>query len=79
MGLKHKVTINVSKPGGIRDPVLKSGSGRFRSRLLNLLFGEKVGVIVITPGDSVETVEIKEIKEGGTEHEQSQAASGRSL
>jgi hypothetical protein len=79
MGLKHKVTINVAKPGGIRDPVLKSSSGRFRSRLLNLLFGEKVGVIVITPGDSVETVEIKEIKEGGTEHEQNQAASGRSL
>lgn len=69
MGLKHKVTINVAKPGGIRDPVLKSGSQKIRSRLLNLLFGEKVGIIVITPGDSVETVEIKEIKEGGTEHE----------
>lgn len=75
MGLKHKVTINVTKPGGIRDPVIKSGSKYIRSRLLNWLFGEKVGVFVITPGDSVETVEIKEIKEGGEEHEQNQTAS----
>jgi hypothetical protein len=79
MGLRHKVTINVAKPGGIRDPVLKSGTRKIRSRLLDLLFGEKVGVIVITPGDSVETVEIKEIREGGTEHEQNQAASGCSV
>lgn len=79
MGLKHKVTINVTKPGGISAPVLKSGSQKIRSRLLNLLFGEKVGIIVITPGDSVETVEIKEIRGGGVEHEQNQAASGRSL
>ena len=75
MGLKHKVTINVTSPDGIRSPVLQSGSQRIYRRLLELLFGEKVGVIVITPGDSVETVEIKEIKEGGVDHGQSQAAS----
>ncbi|WP_418790939.1 hypothetical protein [Phosphitispora sp. TUW77] len=69
----------MTKPGGIRRPVLKSGSRTLRSKLLDLLFGEKMGVIVITPGDSVETVEIKEIKEGGTEHEQNQAASGRGV
>jgi len=70
MLLKHKITINVSKPDGSRDPVLKSGSIKLRSRLLNLLLGEKVGLLVITPGDSVETVEIREVKEGGAEHEQ---------
>jgi hypothetical protein len=69
MGLKHKVTINVTKPDGIRDPVLKSGWQTIRSRLLTLLFGEKAGILVITPGDSVETVEIKEIRKGGAEHE----------
>jgi hypothetical protein len=79
MGLKHKVTINVTKPGGIRNPVLQSGSQKIYRRLLNLLFGEKVGVIVITPGDSVETVEIKEIKEGGAEYEQNQAAPRRGI
>ena len=31
-----------------------------RARLLNFLFGEKVGVIILTPGETVENVEIKE-------------------
>lgn len=70
MSIKHKVTINVAKPGGIRSPVLQSSRQTIRSKLLNLLFGEKVSLIVITPGDSVETVEIKEIREGGAENEQ---------
>jgi hypothetical protein len=57
--LKHKVTINVAKPG-IRDLVLQSRTGIFKSRLLRFLFGEDVGVIVMIPGKTVETVEIKE-------------------
>lgn len=69
MSLKHKVTINVAKPGGIRSPVLQSSRQTIRRKLLNQLFGEKVSLIVITPGDSVETVEIREIKEGGAENE----------
>jgi len=75
MGLKHRVTINVTRPDGIRSPVLQSGSRKIHHKLLNLLFGEKVRVIVITPGDSVETVEIKEIRKGDAEHEQNQASS----
>ena len=75
MDLKHRVTISVTRPGGIRDPVLKSGSLKLRSRLLNLLLGEKVDLLVITPGDSVETVEIREVKKGGTEDGQNQTAS----
>ena len=63
MGLKHKVTINVAKPGGLRDPVLKSGSRSLREKFCRLLFGEKIKIMVLTPGDSVETVEIREIKE----------------
>lgn len=73
MGLKHKVCINVIRPDGSKTPVIRSGKRQIRSKLLNLLFGVKVGMLVITPGESVETVEIKEIKEGGTEHEQNKA------
>lgn len=69
MNLKHKVTINVVKLGGIRSPVLQSSRQTIRRKLLNLLLGEKVGLLVITPGDSVETVEIKEVKEGGEVNE----------
>lgn len=69
MSLKHKVTINVAGPGGVRSPVIQSSRQTIRSKLLNLLLGEKVSLLVITPGDSVETVEIKEIKGGGERNE----------
>lgn len=76
MGLRHKVCINVTHPDGTNKPVIRSGTKQIRSKLLNLLFGEKVGVFVITPGDTVETVEIKEIREGGSVNEQSETAAG---
>ena len=63
MRLKHKVTINVAKPGSCRDPVLTGGSRSLRERICRLLFGTKVGIMVLTPGDSVESVEIREVKE----------------
>ena len=62
MALKHKVTINVARPCGLREPVIKSGTRSLRERICRLLFGEKVRIMVLTPGDSVETVEIREIK-----------------
>lgn len=65
MSLKHKVTINVTKPGGSRSPVIQSSRQTIRGKLLDFLFGKKVSLLVVTPGDSVETVEIREIKEGG--------------
>ncbi len=69
MGLKHKVTINVAKPGGEKNPVIQSRQKTIRSRLLNWLLGKNVDLLVVTPGDSVETVEIKEIKERGEDRE----------
>ena len=61
MCLRHKVCINVSRPNGSKQNVLKGGSCTMRARLLNFLFGENVGVIILTPGETVENVEIKEI------------------
>ena len=65
MSLKHKVTIKVAKPGGEAGQVIESGRKTIRSKMLDLLFGKKANLLVITPGDSVETVEIREIREGG--------------
>ncbi|WP_366923847.1 hypothetical protein MFMK1_000763 [Metallumcola ferriviriculae] len=70
MSLKHKVTINVTKPGGDRKPVIESSKKTVRSKMLDWLLGKNLNLLVITPGDSVETVEIKELKEGGVSHEQ---------
>lgn len=64
MSMKHKVCINIAHPSGNPTPVIKSSTMQIRKRLLNLLFGEKVNVLVLTPGDSVETVEIRELKGG---------------
>ena len=69
MSLKHKVTINVAKPNGEKSSVIQSSRKTIRTRMLDFLFGKKASLFVITPGDSVETVEIKEIKEGGVGHE----------
>jgi len=68
MNLKHKVSISIAHPSGNPKPVVESGTRQIRKRLLNFLFGEKVNVLVLTPGDSVETVEIREVK-GGESHE----------
>jgi hypothetical protein len=64
MSLKHRVCISVSRSERDNTEILRSGSCRIRSRILSLLFGEKVGVFVITPGKTVETVEIREIAGG---------------
>ena len=69
MSLKHKVRISVSRTKHTSE-VIRSGSCEIRSKLLNWLFGEKVGVFVLTPGKTVETVEIREIEEGGSTNEQ---------
>lgn len=63
--MKHKVCINIAKPGGTPTPVVRSGTVQIRKRLLDFLFGQQVNVLVLSPGDTVQTVEIRELKEGG--------------
>ena len=51
MGIKHKVCINIAKPGGTTSPVIRSGTMQIRKRLLDFLFGQQVNVLVLSPGD----------------------------
>ena len=67
--MTHKVCINIAKPGGRPIPVVRSGTMQIRKRLLDFLFGKQVNVIVLSPGDTVQTVEIRELKEGGVKYE----------
>lgn len=67
MSLNHKVIINVTDENGNKTRVVEGKRKTVRSRMLDLLFGKKVNLLVITPGDSVETVEIKEVQKGGEE------------
>jgi hypothetical protein len=66
--LKHKVCIGVSKQGE-KTNVLKAGQKTMRNKLLDFMLGGKIGVFVLTPGASVESVEIREIQEGGLTHD----------
>ena len=69
MGIKHKVCINIVEKDGASSPVIRSGTMQIRKKLLDFLFGQQVNVLVLSPGDSVQTVEIRELKEGGNTHE----------
>ena len=60
---KHRISIHVVDTRGKRRPVLKSRAYRFPYRILRLLFGEFSEVLVLTPGKTVDVVEIHEIKE----------------
>lgn len=61
MKLKHKVKINIGR-NGHKQEVLQSEHRRFPRKLLTFLFGEFSEVLVLTPGDTVEGIEIKEMR-----------------
>jgi hypothetical protein len=60
MTLKHRVRINVGRADR-EIPVIQSGQRKIREKLLTWLFGQEVGVFVLTPGKTVQTVEIHEV------------------
>jgi len=61
--MKHKVTIRVADEGGRATTVLKGAEKRIPTRLLKLLFGGFTNVYLLTPGKTVASVDISEIKE----------------
>ena len=65
--LKHKVKVNVAGRDGATQEVLTGTSMSLPKRLLRFFFGEMSDVMVITPGNTVEGIEIKEV--GGEKNE----------
>ena len=72
MALRHKITINVTDPHGKSARVLKGAEMRLPARLVRFLFGEYTQVYLLAPGQTVDSVDIHELKEGGTTHEQNE-------
>lgn len=62
--MKHDLKISVSKKP-TDDGVLRYQRVTMRERLLRYLFGEERRVMVIVPGDTVESVSITELAGGG--------------
>lgn len=69
MALKHRIRINVTDEKS-RTKVLEGADRRLPARLLRLLFGEFSTVYLLSPGQSVESVEVHEVKGGKKENEQ---------
>lgn len=65
MALKHKITINVTDPNGKKATVLKGADRKLPSRIVRFLFGEFTQVYLLAPGQSVESVDVQEVMEGG--------------
>lgn len=61
--MKHKVKIAVSN-GGKKTQVLTSGSIRLPMKLIRWLLGDFCEILVLTPGKTVQGVEIQEVTEG---------------
>ena len=69
MNLKHRVRINVTDDEGNKQTVLRGGVRHIPHRIAQWLFGENLEILVLTPGQSVESVEIHEVKKGEQEDE----------
>lgn len=65
MNLQHRVQISVANVEGQKKPVLGSGIKCIPQKLFKAIFGEFTEVIVLNTGQTVKSVEIHEIKEGG--------------
>lgn len=64
MALKHKVVINVSDSGGRKRNVLKGADMKLPAKLVRFLFGDFTQVYLLAPGQTVESVDIREVREG---------------
>ena len=65
MAMKHRITINVTDPNGKKAAVLRGADMRLPARLVRFLFGDFQQVYLFSPGQTVESVNISEVKEGG--------------
>ena len=61
MNMTHTVRIHVAKTDG-NHPIIQSGIRHWPRRLIRFLFGDCCEILVLKPGESVKSVEIKEMK-----------------
>ena len=62
MRVNHKVKINIADLNGRKQEVLQSERRSIPKRLLTFLFGDFCEVLVLTPGETVQGIEIKEMR-----------------
>ena len=66
MRLRQVVRVNVSRPDGGDEILLKTARSTLRSRLLQRFVGDQYAVLVLTPvGMNVDAVEVHESRDTG--------------
>ncbi|MCC8046425.1 MAG: hypothetical protein LIP12_13180 [Clostridiales bacterium] len=65
--MRHNLSISVSKKP--KDGIVSCRTVTVRERLLRRLLGLPQTVTIVVPGDSVDTVSITEVPEGGATSE----------
>lgn len=66
---RHIVRINIASHRGDKQRVLTSTRVSLPRRLLRFLFGDFCQVLVLTPGETVEGIEINETRKSGDQDE----------
>ncbi len=61
MSMTHTVRIHVAKPDG-NQQIIQSGIKHIPRRLIRFLFGDCSEILVLKTGETVRSVEIKEMK-----------------
>lgn len=59
--MKHQIIVSVTEQGNKKNTVLKGQKLTLPGKLMKLLFGGGQKVLLLVPGDSVESVAIKEV------------------
>lgn len=67
--MKHQVVINVSERDGKKTRVLKGAQLSLPQRIVRWLFGEYTQIFVMKPGETIQSVDIREMKEGVNDNE----------
>ena len=62
--MKHNLTISVSKEP-TKSGIVQCKSISIREKLLTTLLGRKQKIMILIPGNTVSTVSITEVQEGG--------------
>ena len=65
MKLKHIIKINIADRNAHKQEVPQSEHRSIPKRLFTFLFGEFCKILVVTPGETVQGIEIKEIQGAG--------------
>lgn len=70
MAIKHNVKINVTDENANNVKILRGAQLTLPQKIIKFLFGDYRQVFLLDPGQSVQSVDVKKIKEGGSIDEQ---------